>query len=89
MGNMLPPIDNSLELVAREIVDSALKVHQTLGPGLLESVYETCLCHELSKRGVPCVRQIPVNIAYDDLQIEAGLRIDVLVANSIVVELKP
>lgn len=82
------PIAESSEIVAREIVDAAVKVHQVLGPGLLESVYETCLAHELVKRGLSVVRQLPVTIAYDDLQIEAGLRIDLLVENSIVIELK-
>ncbi len=55
---------------------------------MLESVYETCLCHELTTRGLKCVRQVPVNIVYRDMQIEAGLRIDLLVADCIVVELK-
>lgn len=84
----IEPIPEELELTARQIVDSAFKVHQALGPGLLESVYETCLCHELDKRGYTCARQVPVNIVYDNIHIEAGLRIDLLVADSVIVELK-
>ncbi len=84
----LESIPQAVEDVAREIVDAAFNVHQALGPGLLESVYETCLCHELTTRGLKCVRQVPVNIVYRDMQIEAGLRIDLLVADCIVVELK-
>jgi GxxExxY protein len=82
------PIPESLEVVAREIVDAAIKVHQILGPGLLESVYETCLAHELAKRGFSVVRQLLVTISYEDLRIDAGLRIDLLVEDSIVIELK-
>ncbi len=82
------PIPDAVEKVAREVIDSAFKVHQALGPGLLESVYETCLCHELTKRGVAWMRQLPVNILYDDIQIEAGLRLDLLAADSVAVELK-
>jgi GxxExxY protein len=88
MKDSIPPIPAEQDEIARQVVDAAFRVHQTLGPGLLESVYETCLCHELAKRGLPFVRQLPVNITYDDIQIEAGLRIDVLVANSIIIELK-
>lgn len=82
------PLSDAIEAVAREIVDAAFKVHQTLGPGLLESVYEICLCHELTKRGIACVRQVPVNIVYDGVVIEAGLRIDLLVADEVIVEIK-
>jgi GxxExxY protein len=65
-----------------------MKVHQTLGPGLLESVYEACLAHELSKRDIRTVRQLPVAIEYDGLLIEAGFRIDLLVEDAVIVELK-
>ena len=88
MKQAFEPIPASVEDIARQIVDAAFKVHQTLGPGLLESVYKTCLCHELSKRGLACSRQLPVSIAYDDILIEAGLRIDILVADSVILELK-
>jgi GxxExxY protein len=70
------------------VVDAALKVHQALGPGLLESVYESCLYHELFTRDIKCLRQVPITVTYNGLQIEAGLRLDMLVGDAVVVELK-
>ena len=70
------------------VVDSALKVHQALGPGLLESVYEIVLAHELVKRGLKVERQKVVRFAYDGLVFEEGLRLDLLVEERVVVELK-
>lgn len=78
----------STEMIVKAVVDAALKVHQALGPGLLESVYEACLSYELTKRGNPHVRQSSVSITYDDLCIEAGLRLDILAADEVIVELK-
>jgi GxxExxY protein len=63
-------------------------VHTRLGPGLLESVYETCLCMELQKRSLPFKRQVALPIVYDEVTIAGALRIDVLVAESVVVEVK-
>ena len=82
------PIPASTEEVARQIVDAAFKVHVTLGPGLLESVYETCLVHELRKRGLPVSTQVTLPIEYDGLVIDSGLRLDLLVEDAVVVELK-
>ena len=65
-----------------------MKVHKTLGPGLLESVYEACLCYELSKRGIAFRRQIELPVRYDEILIEAGFRIDVVVDECVIVELK-
>ena len=76
------------EEVAREIVDAALAVHRTLGPGLLESAYEQCLVLELNRRGVAVERQKDVPIVYQGMRIDAGYRIDLLVGGSIIVELK-
>ena len=70
------------------IVDAAMKVHTTLGPGLLESVYETCLIHELRKRGLKVVSQLPLPIIYDGITIEAAYRLDLLVEDTVIVELK-
>jgi len=74
--------------VSQVVVDSALTVHRALGPGLLESVYETCLAYELKKRGCTCERQVVVPIAYDGMQLDDGLRLDLLVEKCVVVELK-
>ena len=76
------------DLIARQIVDSAFAVHSTLGPGLLESVYEQCLAAELIARGVTVLRQVTVPLVYRDTQIDAGFRIDLLVGGSVVVEVK-
>ncbi len=74
--------------IAKKIVDSAYKVHKELGPGLLEKVYEKCFCHELSKRRIEFKRQIPVPIIYDGIEFDEGLRLDVLVEDKIICELK-
>ena len=74
--------------IARQIVDGAFKVHTTLGPGLLETVYEVALAHELGKRGLKVERQVPISITYDDLQFAEGFRADLIVADKLIVELK-
>jgi len=74
--------------ISGEVVDAAMKVHSTLGPGLLESAYEACLAYELRKRGLRVRTQVPVPIAYDGLVIEQGYRMDMLVEEAVVVELK-
>ena len=78
----------TIEEIATEIVDSCFKIHKELGPGLLESAYETCLEHELSKRGFSVERQIPQPIIYDGIAINAGYRIDLLINGLIIIELK-
>jgi len=74
--------------LARQVVDAAFHVHKNLGAGLLESVYEACLCHELTQRGVPFQKQVVLPVIYDGLEIEAGLRIDLWVDRKLIVELK-
>jgi len=74
--------------IARQIVDSALAVHRALGPGLLESVYEQCLAYELRGRGIHVRTQVAVPIRYRDAQIEAGFRLDMIVGDLVVVEVK-
>ena len=76
------------ERLAKEIVDCAFKVHKQLGPGLLERVYEVCFCHELSKKGIGFKRQLDIPITYDNLVFNEGLRLDVLVEDLIICELK-
>jgi len=76
------------ETLARKIVDSAYTVHKKLGPGLLERVYEVCFCHELSKQGLKYQRQVDIPIVYDGIVFDEGLRIDVLVEDLIICELK-
>lgn len=82
------PIPAEIESIAKMIVDSALKVHRALGPGLLESVYELCLAHELRRRGVQLQSQVKLPITYEGLTIDAGLRLDMVVARNVIVEVK-
>ncbi len=82
------PIDDSTEQLISKIVDSAFKVYSTLGPGLLESVYETCLCQELTERNIHCERQVRVPIIYNGKELQEYLRIDILVEQKVIVEVK-
>jgi GxxExxY protein len=71
-----------------QAVDIAFAIHRSLGPGLLESVYEKCFCYELKKREIPFVRQQLVPIQYEQLLVEDGLRLDLLIDNLVIIELK-
>ena len=70
------------------IIGGAIEVHRGLGPGLLESAYEECLCYELSKRGIAFERQVSVPVRYKEVKLDAGFRIDVWVERKVVVEVK-
>ncbi|HVO24139.1 MAG TPA: GxxExxY protein [Candidatus Margulisiibacteriota bacterium] len=74
--------------VSGQIVDAAMKVHSVLGPGLLESAYEGCLLHELRTRGLDARSQVVLPVVYQGVHIEVGYRIDLLVEDAVVVELK-
>ena len=82
------PISESAERAAREVLGAAFQIHTALGPGLLESVYEACVVHDLTRKEVRVRRQVPVRIDYNGLQLEAGLRIDLLVDEQVIVEIK-
>ncbi|MFQ5675465.1 MAG: GxxExxY protein [bacterium] len=82
------PLSEKEEVIASQIVDAAYSVHKNLGPGLLEKVYEVCFCHELSKRGLKFQRQTDIPIVYDGLSFDEGLRLDVLVEDLVICELK-
>lgn len=82
------PISGELDRIAKLVVDAAFRVHKTLGPGLLESVYEVCLAHEIGKSGLSVDRQVALPVIYDNIRMDAGLRIDLLVEDCLVVELK-
>jgi GxxExxY protein len=71
-----------------QVVDAAMKVHTALGPGLVESAYEGCLLHELRKRGLRAANQVELPVVYDGVQIDVGYRIDLLVENLVIAELK-
>ncbi len=82
---MLSP---EIERIGKIIVNSAFKVHKELGPGLLEKVYEICLEHELKKAGLDVARQLDVPIVYDGLRFNEGLRLDLLVEDKVIIEVK-
>ena len=74
--------------IAEIILDEAFKIHRNLGPGLLETVYEIILAHELTKRGLETKRQVPIPIEYNDLKFQEGFRADLIVEDKIIIELK-
>jgi len=82
------PLSQKEEKIAKEIVDAAYTVHKNLGPGLLEKVYEVCFCNELTKRGLKNIRQMDIPVVYDGITFDEGLRLDVLVEDSVICELK-
>ena len=75
-------------IISGKIIEAAMKVHTALGPGLLESAYEACLIHELKKFGLKVLSQVALPVLYDGVQIELGYRIDLLIEDSVIVELK-
>lgn len=74
--------------VSGAVVDAAMKVHSELGPGLMESAYEGCLKHELLKRGLKCLSQVEMPLQYDGVEIDLGYKLDLLVEDVVIVELK-
>ena len=74
--------------IAQQIVDSAFRIHTTLGPGLLESVYDAVLAYELSRRGLRTTRQQPIAVIYEGVHIDAGFRADLIVEDKVIVEIK-
>jgi GxxExxY protein len=74
--------------ITQNIIGYAIEVHKSLGPGLLESAYEECLAFELNKAGLSIKRQLPTPVVYKDVKLDCGYRIDILVENTVVIELK-
>lgn len=85
---MHEPLEPAVEQSARAAVESAYAVHRNLGPGLVEAVYERCVCHELNKRGIAFATQVMVPIVYDGMTLESRLRLDMLVNDHLIVEFK-
>lgn len=82
------PVPEHVNRTAAAVVDAALAVHRALGPGLLESVYEACLMHELAKRQIAAERQVTLPVVYDGLRLDTGLRLDLVAEQCLVVEIK-
>ena len=74
--------------LSNKVIGAAIEVHRHLGPGLLESTYEKCLAHELELAGVPFKRQAPLPVRYKGIELDCGYRVDLLVGNELIVELK-
>ena len=74
--------------LTEQIIGAAIEVHRSLGPGLLESAYEECLCHELTIRNIPFRRQVSLPVEYKGVKLDCGYRIDLLVDDAVIVELK-
>src|SRR5262245_42604 len=82
------PIPQDVEIVAKKTVDCALRVHKTLGPGLLESIYEVCLAHELRKTGLAVEQQVVLPVVYDGVVLDAGMRLDLWLNKKLIIEIK-
>lgn len=74
--------------ISGAVIDAAMKVHSALGPGLLESAYAACLQHEMIKRGLRVASEVPVPVVYDGIKLDAGYKLDLLVEDTVIVELK-
>jgi GxxExxY protein len=88
VNNKYEPLTSEEERIGRAVVHAAYTIHNELGPGLLERVYEVCFCHVLSGMGFNVLRQIEVPIQFDEMIFEEGLRLDVMVNNLVICELK-
>ena len=84
----MPATPREFDPVSNQVIGSAIDVHRALGPGLLESAYEECLCHELRTRGVEFRRQVPLPVIYKDVRLDCGYRMDLVVGETVSVELK-
>ncbi len=82
------PVPPHVERVGKAVLDATFKVHTALGPGLLESVYETCTAFETRESGLQVITQVALPVTYRDIKMDAGLRLDMLVENCVIVEFK-
>ena len=82
------PIPDRTEEIAKAILDSAFQIHTALGPGLLESVYEACMVHELKLRGINVKSQVTLPVIYKGMKVDSGFRLDLLVDDRVIVEIK-
>jgi len=74
--------------IAKELMDIFFKVHKSLGPGLLESVYEAAICYELKSKGIQFIRQKGIGVIYNDVKLNLGFRVDIIVEDKVIVEVK-
>lgn len=86
-----PAVDESNLIegaLTKEVIGAAIEVHRHLGPGLLESAYEVCMCHELAQRGVSFRRQVEIPVVYKGVSLDCGYKLDILVDEKVILELK-
>ena len=83
-----PNLSESLEQIGKDLVNCSFKVHKAIGPGMLERVYEVCIEHELNKLGYDVKRQVEIPIEYDGIRFDEGFRADLVIENSVIVEIK-
>lgn len=76
------------DVLTQKVIGCAIEVHKQLGPGLLESTYESCLMHELQQIGIEAINQVELPIQYKEMKIDAGYRLDILVPSQLIIELK-
>jgi GxxExxY protein len=76
------------DVLTKTVIGAAIEVHRTLGPGLLESAYEECLCFELQQLGLTVRRQVPISVVYKSIRLDQGYRIDLLVNECLIIEIK-
>lgn len=81
-------LPDDINRISKEIVDAAYKIHKTLGPGLLESAYEACMAHEMSLRNMKFKTQLTLPVVYEEVKLDAGFRLDMLVEDKVIIEMK-
>ena len=82
------PNSKRLDLITEKIIGCGIEVHRGIGPGLLESAYEECLCYELSQQGLKFERQVPLPVIYKGIKLDCGYKLDIIVEDSVIVEIK-
>lgn len=88
MATVHQPVTPQVNAITRQIIGAAMKIHTALGPGLLESAYRACLIHELRKQGIRVASEVGLPVVYDGEKMDLGYRIDLIVADSVIVEIK-
>lgn len=81
-------MDSAINLITEQVISAAMEVHKLLGPGLLESAYEACLCRELGLREIPFASQVKLPVSYKGMQLDCGYRLDLLIQDQVIVEIK-
>ena len=82
------PETERINLLTEKIIGCAIEVHRAIGPGLLESAYEECLCYELAQRGLQFERQVPLPVIYKGVKLDCGYKLDIIVEESVILEIK-